>query len=91
MSVIAAAVLAVVLWIVGFLFVVRAFRDDEQEAGRCEHRANWIEHRWLSDDGTPMRRFRCQDCGAVDHGHVHADGAGWSGTTVCVAGRAARV
>lgn len=46
-----------------------------QSVEMCSH-TNLKELRWL-ENGTPMIRQNCLDCGFRDEGHVHANPETW--------------
>ena len=60
--------------------------QEEKEEARCDHRKNYVEHRSLSADGTPLLHFMCNDCGAEDQGQVDSHPRGWAGLTKCTDG-----
>ena len=40
----------------------------------CDHKKNYSTARYNLDDGTPMSRFHCLDCGLTDEGPVIGEG-----------------
>lgn len=58
-------------------WLTRLFRKLFVRKPPCKHDQNYVVHRWLAHDGTPMQSFHCSDCDLSDIGHVHADADDW--------------